>query len=121
MKHEYCPSPEILKAILQKLDDAGDFSPACLGFVKKALEKAVQPENTSYKTPIPPDRLHEIRDLSPWLDRAGAAAYLGVDEKTIDRLRQRGLLAEYRPGEIKCPRFLRDDLDALMSDTSGLM
>jgi hypothetical protein len=116
MKEEYSPSPEILKAILQNLEDAGDFSPACLGFVKKALQHGVRPENPSYKTPIPAEYLREIRDLSPWHDRVGAAAYLNVDEKTIDRLRKTGDLPTHHPRGRKCPRFLRDDLDALMSE-----
>jgi hypothetical protein len=70
----------------------------------------------SYKDPPPVDRLAEYAELSPWLNRQEAAAYLKFkDPKSVDRLKDRRLLPTYKPGDINCPRFHKDDLDKIMN------
>lgn len=56
----------------------------------------------------------EIKGLaSPWKDRSAAAAYLGCDEKTVDKLAAKGHLP--KKYFAKSPRYAVEDLDRLMS------
>lgn len=86
---------------------------------REFLERAYtswKEDGRSYKDPPPVDRLTAILESSPWLDRKEAAAYLKFkDPKSVDRLKDRGLLPTYKPGDINCPRFHKDDLDKIMN------
>jgi excisionase family DNA binding protein len=50
---------------------------------------------------------------TPWLTKRQAAQYLGVSQKTIDRLRERKDLRTYLIVGTSCLRFRVEDLDAL--------
>jgi hypothetical protein len=51
-----------------------------------------------------------------WLRRKSAAAYLDLETPAFDKLRQRGLIKEYRVEGVRMPRFLASDLDKMMKE-----
>jgi hypothetical protein len=51
---------------------------------------------------------------SPWLDTAGAAAYLGCQPATLKTWRARGAGPRFRVVSAKLVRYHRDDLDAFV-------
>jgi excisionase family DNA binding protein len=50
-----------------------------------------------------------------WYGLKGAAAYLGMSRATLKRLVRRGRLRGYRPAGLRCRRYRREDLDALLT------
>jgi excisionase family DNA binding protein len=55
--------------------------------------------------------------MEEWLTLREAAAYLKLHSKTLYRYARAGKLRQYRPGGTGRPRFLREDLDALLGRT----
>lgn len=55
---------------------------------------------------------------SPWLSIPEAATYLGVCERTVERMIRRGQVRSSTVGRRRLLR--RDDLDVAMSDEGGL-
>jgi excisionase family DNA binding protein len=53
-----------------------------------------------------------IQELDPWLTKSESAEYLRVDERSIERYCELGILPGYRIGP-RLVRFRRSDLDAL--------
>lgn len=51
---------------------------------------------------------------SPWLTREEAAAYLKVNERTLDRYRQDGHVQAHKLAGTQSIRYRRDDLDAML-------
>ena len=51
---------------------------------------------------------------TPWLNTAGAAAYLGIEPDTMKAWRQRGYGPRYRLVNRRLVRYHRDDLDAFI-------
>jgi excisionase family DNA binding protein len=56
-------------------------------------------------------------DGSPWLSRKEGAAYLGISERTLDRMIKRGNVRSKPIGRRRL--FHRDDLDAVASGRGG--
>ena len=54
------------------------------------------------------------QEASPWLDTAGAAAYLGVGAETVKAWRKRGCGPRFRTVNRRLVRYHRDDLDAFV-------
>jgi hypothetical protein len=51
---------------------------------------------------------------SPWLDTAGAAAYLGCQPATLKTWRSRGEGPRFHLVSVKLVRYHRDELDAFV-------
>ena len=87
-----------LTRVLSELEHAAEFlkSRYLEGLIEQAIFAAVQ------------------RAQSPWLDRAGAAAYCACSTSELDRAAKRKVFKTYLRGGT--PLFLRQELDAVIED-----
>lgn len=90
-------SPEAVARVLSQLEHAAEWlgSPYLEGVIERALAGAVQRAN------------------SPWLDRAGAAAYCQCSVSDIDRAAGKAFTKYFRGGT---PLFRKDELDTAIAD-----